>query len=298
MTSLIELLDKCPVCAHSSAHARLRFVKHDLKIFACEDCGSLFVNPQPPADTLKEMYTGANYFQGGGFDGYGYSDYQRMAHMKERTFLRWLNDVERFVSTGNMLDIGCATGLMMDIAQKSGWSTIGIELSDYAADRARQRGLEVYSERLETLRLPEGDFDAVLMLDLLEHIPDPISMLQRARRLIRPGGILYAVTPNVRSFSAQVQRANWPHLKPQEHLCLFSKRGIRRSLERAGFELVALDRARKVMTFAHIIDELSATNPAAIATLRTICAVVPFLRNREFFLSLGEMRIVARNPAG
>lgn len=290
-------LERCPSCDSDSRDSSHLAFKHDCHVYRCSCCGLVYVNPQPSAESLSEMYN-FDYFQCGGFDKYGYRDYESLLKLKRWSFQRWLGDLESFAKPGKLLEVGCATGLMLEIARDAGWRVSGVELSKYAAEEARKRGLEVHSDDLDKITVDEGTFDVVLMLDLLEHIAAPAALLESAHRLLKVGGLIYAVTPNAGGLSARIQGASWPHFKPKEHLCLFSKKSLRCLVERCGFEVVRLSNFRKVMTLEHLIDELGATNPLVVSVLRASCKVLPNLRTRRFYLPLGEMRIVARKTSG
>ncbi len=289
-----KALERCPACDGDARLAPLRFVKHDLAIHRCSSCGSVFVNPQPSAELLLERYD-ADYFQAGGFQRYGYRDYQALVELKRLTFRRWLRDLETFTRRGRLLEVGCATGLMLELASQAGWSAVGVEISEYAATEARRRGHRVHTAALDELE--ETGFDVVLMLDVLEHVPAPAEMLRSANRLLRPGGVLCAVTPNAGGLSARIQGAGWPHLKPLEHLCLFSKSSLRGLAARCGFETLELTSARKFMTVDRLVADLGETNPRVVRLLETLGRLAPRARAKPFYLPLGEMRLVARKAA-
>jgi SAM-dependent methyltransferase len=75
------------------------------------------------------------------------------------------------------------------------------------------------------------------MQDCLEHLPDPPRALAKIRGLLRPGGAFLAVTPDVGSWLARVQRQSWVSLKFPEHVVLYSEQTLRRALEESGFRV-------------------------------------------------------------
>jgi 2-polyprenyl-3-methyl-5-hydroxy-6-metoxy-1,4-benzoquinol methylase len=92
---------------------------------------------------------------------------------------------------GRLLDVGAGLGILMKVAAKDGWSVEGVEPSKTAADRARElTGAPVHNALLEEVTLPEGHYDAVTVVDVLRHLPAPLTFLRSARRLLRPGGFL------------------------------------------------------------------------------------------------------------
>jgi SAM-dependent methyltransferase len=111
---------------------------------------------------------------------------------------------------------------------------IGTEIAAGAVDAGQAMGLDIRGGELDELALPDSGFDVVSMIEVVEHVPDPNALLASARRLLRPGGMLYLTTPNGRGISARVLGVRWSVLSPPEHLQLFSIRGLRIVLERAG----------------------------------------------------------------
>ena len=87
---------------------------------------------------------------------------------------------------GRLLDIGCATGLFLEIAASRGWVVEGVEPSASACERARRSGMLVTQGFFEDLPPPARPFDVVTMWDVLEHVPDPARAVARPRRSCGP----------------------------------------------------------------------------------------------------------------
>jgi SAM-dependent methyltransferase len=96
-----------------------------------------------------------------------------------------------FPNRGRLLDIGTGLGFLIDAAAKDGWQVEGVEPSASAAEWARKlTGSVVHTGFLEDLKLAEGQYDVITMVDVLRTVSDPLTFLQSARRLLRPGGVL------------------------------------------------------------------------------------------------------------
>jgi 2-polyprenyl-3-methyl-5-hydroxy-6-metoxy-1,4-benzoquinol methylase len=78
-------------------------------------------------------------------------------------------------------------------------------------------------------------FDVVSMNHVIEHVPDPIALLQECKRVLKPGGRLVVATPNIQSYGHQVFKQFWYHLDPPRHLHLFTSQTLLNSVQRAGF---------------------------------------------------------------
>jgi SAM-dependent methyltransferase len=100
-----------------------------------------------------------------------------------------------------VLDVGCGVGLLLDEARR-GSRTQGVELSDWGVRRARHLGLDVFQCDLEEAGFDPGSFDAVFMIDVLEHLADPVRTLVKVSQVLRPGGVFCLVTPDAASAAA------------------------------------------------------------------------------------------------
>ena len=133
-----------------------------------------------------------------------------------------------------VLDVGCGVGLLLDEARRRGWRTQGIELSDWGVRRARRLGLDVFQGILEEAGLAPSSYDAVFMIDVLEHLADPVRTLATVSQVLRPGGVLCLVTPNADSAAARVLGRRWWGMLPG-HVVLFPHRRLCELLGTVGF---------------------------------------------------------------
>jgi 2-polyprenyl-3-methyl-5-hydroxy-6-metoxy-1,4-benzoquinol methylase len=136
------------------------------------------------------------------------------------------------------LDIGCATGLLLNCMKKKGWITQGVEICRASAGYAIEKfGVDVYIGTLEDASFPDQYFDVVHLSHLIEHVPDPKKLLLEVRRILRVGGHMVLTTPNVTGMQARVARKTWRSAIP-EHIYLFSKKTMKTLLSYAGFTVV------------------------------------------------------------
>ena len=133
-----------------------------------------------------------------------------------------------------VLDVGCGVGLLLDEARRRGWRTQGVELSDWGVRRARHLGLDVFQGTLEEAGFAPNSYDAVFMIDVLEHLADPVRTLARVAQVLRPGGVLCLVTPDADSAAARVLGRRWWGMLPG-HVVLFPHRRLCELLRTVGF---------------------------------------------------------------
>jgi 2-polyprenyl-3-methyl-5-hydroxy-6-metoxy-1,4-benzoquinol methylase len=136
---------------------------------------------------------------------------------------------------GRLLEVGCGSGAMLKGMARLGWRVEGIDFDPEAVENCRRKGLEVHRGTLEDLRYPENHFDAITMSHLIEHVHDPVALLQECGRILKAGGRLSLVTPNLKSMGHRVYRSSWFHLDPPRHLHLFTADSLRALLQKAGF---------------------------------------------------------------
>lgn len=271
-------------CKKIFSRAGLEFVK-------CSGCGLVYINPQPSDTEIAALYS-EDYYKPWGLD----TDSSTVSEMKIFTFDEKLAAVERFIGKGKVLDIGCATGFFLEAARKRGWDVFGVEISPYSAAIAKERFGEdrVFNGPLEGALYKDTFFDAVFMSDLIEHVKDIGGFLREVFRIVRRGGIIAIVTPNIESLSYRLMRSSWPHLK-MEHLYYFSSSTMKRLLEREGFNPVHSSAATKALNLSYIERQFS-TYPMPVLTpaLKMMARVLPeWLKNRKLMVHTGELFVIA-----
>jgi 2-polyprenyl-3-methyl-5-hydroxy-6-metoxy-1,4-benzoquinol methylase len=143
------------------------------------------------------------------------------------------------VTGGRLLDVGCGNGVFAARMRSLGWEVTGVEPDAAAAAAAREVfALPVHGGPLESAALPAASFDAITLVHVIEHIPDPVAALTECRRLLKPGGLLVAVTPNILSLGRRVFGVHWMHWDVPRHRYLFSPASLAQVAQRAGLRTV------------------------------------------------------------
>lgn len=230
----------CNLCGTLVESPRdLVWIKDGHPIVRCGGCGLLFRGDMPGDEDLMSIY-GDDYFCAGieGTGGEGYPDYLGDEELHRRNARRRLALVERYVSPGRLLDVGCAAGFFLDEARGRGFDVVGVELAPSMAKHAREQlGLEVVEEAFLRAKLPPAPYDCITMWDYIEHSLDPAADLELARGLLRPGGALALSTGDSGSLVARVSRSRWHLLTPRHHNYFFDRSTLDRALKAAGFRI-------------------------------------------------------------
>lgn len=155
-----------------------------------------------------------------------------------------LEDLARFRSTGKLLEVGIGGGSFVRRAAVRGWSCFGNDVSNVDFQHLAD---VIPSEHLHRGPLESAPFaassmpvDAVVMLEVLEHIPSFATSLDTIRGVLRPGGALFLTVPNYASVSRRVLGAKAGGWDVPHHVSFFSPRTMRMVLERAGFHVEKL----------------------------------------------------------
>lgn len=93
-----------------------------------------------------------------------------------------------------LLDVGCGEGYFLDIAKKFGYKTVGIDISETAINKCREKGHEVFCGDIDSVDFGERQFDLVVTLETLEHVKNPVAFLKGLRRYLKPKGVLLVKT--------------------------------------------------------------------------------------------------------
>jgi SAM-dependent methyltransferase len=183
------------------------------------------------------------------------------------TARRILSVIERHARRGSIVDLGCWVGFLLSEAERGGWKGVGVEPSEFASAFARERlGLEVQTAGILEADLPAGRFDASFLGDVIEHVPDPGSVVDRVGTLLVPGGVLAATLPDAGSQLARVMRARWWSVIPT-HIHYFTRRSMRVLLERHGFEVLLTSTAPKAFTVRYYLERLGGYSRTLARTL-------------------------------
>jgi SAM-dependent methyltransferase len=209
----------------------------------CPRCDCLVIDPVP-RERLSEIYPPTYYSFAGG-DPTLAADESLVARAKgwldRRTFRRVLDLAG--TATPHILDVGGGTGeICAGLVAAAGPGSRGtvVDFDSASAAVAAERGLGTAVCRFEEFESDER-FEVILMLNLIEHVEDPIGTMRRAGELLAPGGVIWMQTPNFKSLDARIFRhRNWAGLHCPRHWVVFSKAGLRSALERSGLAPLSL----------------------------------------------------------
>jgi len=218
-------VDSCPACRGAVA----AWHGPGSGMVYCPSCDVAVRDPMPDAAELDELY---RRHYGEDRIARGETDMETPGFVLDRyaSFL-----ARRFLpASPRLVEIGASTGYLANRLRELGFEVEGVELSARARARAHaQYGLSFHDS---VAALPRDSFDLLVAIEVIEHFPDPWRALSEWRSMLAPGGWVFITTPNRGGLTARLQKARWREAAKPYHLVLFSRRGLKTALERAGFE--------------------------------------------------------------
>ena len=209
------------------------------EVWRCVDCGLEQIFPVPSAAELRRLYE--SYYNFGGERGTAYT------RLREWFFSSWLYRLWIFLDgdisfhgrkgAGRLLDAGCNEGRGLRIYARNGFEVEGLELNPSAAAVAREAGFTVHVGDTRDFATSAA-YDVVVLSNVLEHAPDPKTVLSNLRGNLRPGGQLWISCPNSRSWLRNVFGRSWINWHVPFHISHFSAESLGRLLTDAGFQKV------------------------------------------------------------
>jgi len=200
-------MDNCPLCSSKAFDVKLKL--RGFSILRCNECGLLIQSPLPSQDDLNKVYNSSEYWNRPYFSNCG-KDYER--DDKIQMYENALTKIEQLSpEKGTLLDVGCGTGVFLDLAQKAGWKAYGIEYSAVAAEHANKNfGVPVQVGVADELSIPENQFQVITLWDVIEHLRSPVKLLDKLSKALVLGGIILIFTPNadgvIRNFSPFLEK--------------------------------------------------------------------------------------------
>lgn len=235
----------CPACGAASTTARPLFEKFGLHHVECAGCGLTYTR-----EVLDEEHDRQLYVQSPAQSGYQdlkrNAAYAALEQGKSRYIVERIGDYRS--PPGTLLDIGPGSGKLLAAAAQAGWTARGIEANAPFAQAAQAAGLDVVHGFFPDA-LPAGErFEAIALLDVIEHLHRPLEQLRSVADRVAPGGVVAIQVPNVESLLVQLEGArnsnfchgHWNHFSPRTLAAL----GVAAGLEPLATETIVseLDR--------------------------------------------------------
>jgi SAM-dependent methyltransferase len=237
----------CWACGRVVAHSQL-FRVNGYDIRQCCNCGlgSAEAHGFDPAGYYTD-----DYFEGRRADGY--AGYLIAEPILRREFARTVDFIRRYRGSGRLLEIGCAYGFFLSEASRH-FDVSGIELAEKAVEHARSIGLRVLRGTADEANLRRaGLLDVIVLLDVIEHLPNPRETLALCREYLNPRGIIIMTTGDFGSGLAKLTGSRWRLMTPPQHLWFFTRKSMRRLAGDLGMLVERIDHPWKIVPASLIV---------------------------------------------
>ncbi len=230
---------QCNFCKHGEANTYLVLVDHRLNIpgkwelFKCENCGLLFIWPQPNWDELILHYPKQ-------YHGYLTSKSNLQDIFRKYGLRKRVKKILHFANKkrGEILDVGCASGEFLETFRSlSDWEVTGLEVVDPAISISKQKGITVITKELEDANLKGASFDVITLWDVLEHVSDPSAVLLECHRILKQSGLLVIKTPDPSGLEARIFDRYWVGYEAPQHLYSFPRKVLVDFLTNTGYRV-------------------------------------------------------------
>lgn len=243
---------------------RITHLPGEYSVVRCRTCGLMRTNPRPTSDTM-DFYYPDDY---GPYKGtqVGCSNRLLKPSFSFRTWLRTMipqiNDQSRVIPPlppGCMLEVGCASGSFLHQMTALDWQVEGIEFSASAAASAQRLGYTVHVGAAESIDLASGPFDLVTAWMVLEHLHEPVEVLNRLRNWTKPGGMFAFSVPDCSSLGFRIFKRYWYALHLPAHLYHYTPRTLEHVLREGGWRIDRIIWQRNVLnllpSLGHVMRE-------------------------------------------
>jgi SAM-dependent methyltransferase len=230
-------------------------IKGTFQLVRCQNCGLLYLNPQPEAEELRHHYpTECYYAYRSGKNATSILNSSKLNLFRAiRAVFIWLlsrilpslrSEMEKEMaylgpihSGMRVLDVGCGSGDSLSFYLERGASTFGVEINAQACEEGRGKGHQIFCGQLTEAEFQEKFFDIVRFHHSLEHVFSPRHALLETRRILKRGGKVWISVPNHQSLQAKLFGKWFYAIESPRHLFGFTPSTMMRLLTQTGFQV-------------------------------------------------------------
>ncbi len=256
--------------------------EHD-DVAQCLRCGMVSSIPTLRPDEIVDNYTQVVDEQ-----------YLKEEPARRELFAWFLGQIDAFALPGRrLLEVGANVGLFLDVAREHGWDERGVEPSKWAVEEGIRRfGVQLEQGAVEDLEAGTDIADVIVMLDVLEHLNDPLAALRRLRGMINEEGLLVLSTVNLDGLHASLRGEDWPWFI-RSHLHYFGEHTLAAMLRSAGFRMVEWKIAPRSFHLSYITRRASTSLPR----MGTVASAIADVIDPKVPVGwLGDITFVAARP--
>ena len=280
---------KCYLCKNPVS----KFLfKNNYQLLKCNSCNLIFYDfNRDYAKFLEKQYS-KGYFTGES-SLKSYTDYGRDKKNIFRNMTWYINEIVKYKKDGKYLDVGCAYGYAMEVADHHGFDVFGIDPSDYAVAQAKKIfPKKAWVTYLSDMKFSDGSFDVISLFDVFEHLQDPRKDLAKLKKVLKNDGLLVIATGDTGSSWAKFSGRRWTFYNPPQHIFYFDRKNMTRLLNESGFEVITITTTGKWLSLSYIFHLAETVGENKLAKLlSSFVASIPLSR-LALYLKLHDNMVV------
>lgn len=239
----MEILDCCPICGHKESMHFLMCIdytvsKKNFDIVSCKSCGFYFTNPRPEAKDIGRYYQSEDYISHSNSKKGLFNKLYQM--VRNYTIAQKLSLINKHVSRGTILDIGCGTGEFLNYCKQKNWETFGIEPGLEARNFAEKNYKLTVGTEEQIKEIADNSKDVITMWHVLEHVHQLNDRVMELKRIIKPNGVVIIAVPNCSSYDAIYYKEHWAAYDLPRHLYHFTPKNIIELFQKHGFKNIEI----------------------------------------------------------
>jgi 2-polyprenyl-3-methyl-5-hydroxy-6-metoxy-1,4-benzoquinol methylase len=277
----------CNTCG--SDKQEVLFQKEGYNIVECPECQLIFVNPRK--QDVISIYD-ESYYKDGGY----YQNYIKNGDNYKWAFSNRIKVIGKYLRpAATILDIGCAYGFFLEIAQQNGFQVEGLEVNQYMMNHVKERlGVPCHLCPDLTAFQNNKQYDCITFFDSIEHLEKPKESIAKAWEMLKPEGILVITTPNIDSFSAKVMGKLWPHVTPEEHIYYYSPKTMTDVLNRCGFDVLHISGVSYKFKLSEFVPKFKSISGILFSLAARLEKAFPHFFQKSIGLNLGDIFVIAK----
>lgn len=270
--------------------------KNGYRLYRCSRCALVRTDLGATYDTFVRRFYSREYFEGDPTRS-AYSDYEHDKPLIVRNMRKFLSFIKRHKIEGRLLDVGCAFGYFVELAQSHGYEAYGFDASVHATKEARVLlGTEkIKHGTVRSVSYRKKSFDVISLFDVFEHLDTPLLDMKKITTLLADDGIVILATGDTQSLAAKILKRRWTFFIPPQHLYFFNKKNVTMLLREAGLEPVSWYRVGKWLSLGYVLHLARTTGESTFADMLYKKIDKTFLMRIPLYIPMKDnMVIVAR----
>lgn len=223
----MSMLYNCLLCEEKNLMELQKYKKHHL--VKCKKCSFIFSKKVPSKTELDKVYSNYN------------REHNNITLLSQEKIKNRAMQLINYKPLKTVLDLGCGNGHFLSCFKDLGIKTYGTEYDEHSASNAQKKGAQILNGGL----MPEipsdiNSFDAIVFTEVIEHINNPLTILNHFKKILSPGGLLFITTPNFNSIERYILKDLWGMICYPEHISYYTADTLDYALTKVGFKKISL----------------------------------------------------------